>query len=155
MLLLLFVVTPIIEISLFIVIGDHIGVLATIGLIIVTAVIGFNMLRQQSLDTMMAARQTARQGQLPAFAMIESVLLLVGGLMLLTPGFLTDTLGFLCLFRATRGWIIHTMVQRFFINQHGFTFRSWSVRHNHHHQRRPRRSRYIEGEYRKEEDDER
>lgn len=149
MFLFLFAAVPIIEIYLFIVIGGQIGALPTIALIIITALIGLNMLRVQGLDTMSRYRQTAMQGEIPAFEMIEGVFLLVGGVMLLTPGFFTDALGFLCLVKTSRLWIIRHLAHRFEAGPDGFTFYARRSERRQTQRRKP----WIEGEYRKEEDE--
>ena len=148
MFLFLFIAIPIVEIYLFIVIGGEIGALPTIALIIVTALLGLNMLRMQGLDTMSRYRQTASRGEVPALEMIEGLFLLVGGIMLLTPGFFTDALGFLCLIRPSRLWIMRHLAKRFVFGPSGFTYRGRHPEQKHGHH-------YIEGEYRRGDEDER
>ena len=102
---LLFVAMPIIEIFLLIKIGGSIGALATIGIVILTAVIGTWMLRAQGLSTLAKAQSRLSGGQVPAFEMMEGLALGVGGALLLTPGFVTDAIGFACLLPFTRRWL--------------------------------------------------
>ena len=148
MLLFLFIAVSVIEIYLFIVIGAQIGALATIALAVITAMLGYRMLRRQSLDIFSEARQAARQGTTLPFAMIEGVLLLLGGAMLIAPGFFTDALGFFCLLRPSRLRIVSYFLQHFSTTGRGFAFRWRSGGRNSGSYRR-----YIEGEYRLEEDD--
>lgn len=94
LILALFIGIPLIEIYLFIQVGGSIGVWPTIGLVVLTAVIGTALLRQQGLATLARAQAELDRQQLPVREMFNGVCLLIGGLLLLTPGFLTDALGF-------------------------------------------------------------
>jgi UPF0716 protein FxsA len=96
-LILLFTVIPIIELYLLITVGKLIGVWPTILIVILTAVIGVQLLHFQGLATLQKVQNALAQGQVPAEALIEGLLLLVGGALLLTPGFFTDVLGLTCL----------------------------------------------------------
>lgn len=112
LLAILFLAIPILEIYLLISVGSIIGVFPTILLVIATAVIGAFLLRQQGISTFMRFQQNLSSGQLPAKEMLEGVMLLVGGALLMTPGFFTDTIGFLCLIPFTRQWIADFMIQK-------------------------------------------
>ncbi|WP_250460058.1 FxsA family protein [Microbulbifer litoralis] len=101
-LLLLFIVIPILEMWLLIAVGSEIGALPTIGLVLLTAVVGLALLRRQGLSTVMRAQQKMQAGELPAREMVEGIFLAVGGALLLTPGFFTDALGFACLIPGLR-----------------------------------------------------
>ncbi len=101
-LLLFFVVTPIVEMYLLLTVGDHIGALPTIGLVLLTAVIGVSLLRQQGLATLTRAQQRIAEGTIPAAEMADGLLLAVAGPLLLTPGFLTDAMGFVLLVPGVR-----------------------------------------------------
>ena len=96
-LLILFLTVPVLEIVLLFQVADVIGGWWTVLLIIVTAVLGANLLRQQGLVTVHRLQTCMQQGELPAQALIEGMLLLLAGAFLLTPGFVTDTAGFLLL----------------------------------------------------------
>lgn len=102
---------PIVEIALLIKVGGAIGWLQTILIVIGTAILGSFMLRQQGLATLMKARQRLDSGQVPAEQMLEGLMLVFGGALLLTPGFVTDTVGFLCLIPQTRQ-LLATWVRR-------------------------------------------
>ena len=104
-LLLLFIVMPIVEIAVLIHVGGAIGLLPTLLIVILTAVIGTNMLRQQGRATLERARSRLGSGEMPAAEIVEGLLLLVGGVLLLTPGFVTDAFGFACLIPASRRWL--------------------------------------------------
>lgn len=111
-LFLLFVFVPIIEIYLLIEVGSRIGTLNTILVIILTAAIGTVMLRYQGLSTIARVQNSMQNGKLPASGLIEGLMLLVCGALLLTPGFFTDTIGFLCLIPAVRIPVAEYILQR-------------------------------------------
>ena len=92
-----FIIVPLLEMLLLFEVADWIGGIQTLLMVVLTAVIGVQVLKQQGFSTLLRANERIRQGQLPAQEIIEGMLLAAAGAMLLTPGFLTDTLGFLCL----------------------------------------------------------
>ena len=102
LLLAAFILVPLIEIGLFIEVGGWIGLWPTLGLIILTAVVGTALLRQQGLATLRRAQSQMDAGQVPAKELFDGVCLLIGGLLLLTPGFFTDAVGFLLLMPPVR-----------------------------------------------------
>jgi len=106
----LFLVIPIIEVYLLIEVGGMIGAGWTILLIVLTAIIGVNLLRHQGISTLMRANQAMSQGKIPAMEMMEGIFLAVGGALLITPGFFTDVIGFVCLLPFTRRIIIRTLL---------------------------------------------
>lgn len=108
----LFLVVPIVEIYLLLEVGGLIGAFPTIILVVLTAVIGAGLLRQQGLSTLARLQQNIGQGKIPAQEMIEGVLLAVGGALLMTPGFVTDTMGFLCLLPFSRKFIAQNILKR-------------------------------------------
>lgn len=93
----IFILVPIIEIWLFIQVDSIIGLWPTLASVVLTAVIGTWLLRQQGFAVLMQARAAMDKSQFPLEQVIHGVFLLVSGLLLLTPGFFTDTIGFLCL----------------------------------------------------------
>lgn len=111
LLFLLFVIVPVLEMWLLIEVGSIIGAWKTITLVLLTAVIGAALLRSQGLDTLFRANQRLSSGQLPASELIEGIMLAVGGALLLTPGFVTDTIGFVCLVPITRRFLANYMLQ--------------------------------------------
>ncbi len=110
--LVLFIVLPIAEMALLIQVGSVIGVLNTIGLVLLTAVIGAWLLRQQGLATLLRANERLNSGELPAREVAEGLILAVGGALLLTPGFITDGVGFLCLLPGSRHWLAGQALKR-------------------------------------------
>ena len=93
-LLLLFVFLPMIELYLLIMLGARIGPMPTIGLIVLTGVIGATLARQQGLSTLAKIQNELKQGRAPTQELVEGAMIVVGGLVLLTPGILTDIFGF-------------------------------------------------------------
>lgn len=110
--LLLFITVPLAEIYLLIAVGRIINVWPTIGLIIFTAVLGTWLLRLQGIATLQKVRQSLAHGQIPAEAIVEGLVLLFAGALLLTPGFITDAVGFACLIPAVRRYFAHRLKQR-------------------------------------------
>lgn len=100
--LFLFVVVPLVELYFMLEVGEVVGAFSTVMLVVLTAVIGGFLVRQQGFSTMMRMRETASRGETPALEMVEGSILLLCGFMLLLPGFITDALGFLLLIPALR-----------------------------------------------------
>ncbi len=99
---LLFLLIPLVEMYFLIVVGGIIGALPTVALVVLTAVIGAALARHQGLATLRRLQDALARGETPAIEMLEGVLLLAGALLLLTPGFFTDALGFACLIPPAR-----------------------------------------------------
>ena len=93
---------PVIEIYLFIKIGAKIGAVSTILLIISTALIGLIYVRYEGFNTLRSAMSQLIKNEIPMFEIISGAALVIGAFLLLLPGFLTDTLGFLLIFPITR-----------------------------------------------------
>lgn len=112
-LLLLLLLVPLVEIYVMIKVGGIIGALPTVILVVLTAVAGASLARVQGLATLQRLQATLARGEAPASEMLEGVLLLVGALLLLTPGFITDLLGFACLIPVTRRALAWQILKRF------------------------------------------
>lgn len=112
MLFLIFVVVTIAEIAVLISVGEVIGTWSTVLLVIITALIGSTLLRQQGWSTMAKAQQSMAEGRSPAIEMLEGVVILVSGILLLTPGFLTDALGLLGLMPWSRRYFINHFLEK-------------------------------------------
>ena len=97
---------PIAEIYLFIEVGSVIGAVPTIVLVVLTAVIGGTVIRTQGMTTYAKVQRAIGAGEIPAVPLLEGVCILVAGAFLLTPGFVTDTIGFLFLVPALRVAVI-------------------------------------------------
>ncbi|WP_102106626.1 FxsA family protein [Oceaniglobus roseus] len=101
-LFLLFVAVPLIEIALFIQVGGLIGLWPTLLVVVVTALIGTTMVRAQGAETMNRLRTSFRSGRDPSQPLADGAMILAAGVLLLTPGFFTDALGFALLIPAVR-----------------------------------------------------
>ncbi len=110
--LLLFILIPIVEMWVLIEVGSEIGALSTIFLVFLTAAIGLALLRQQGVNTLLRVNQRMEQGELPAGEILEGVMLAVGGALLLTPGFITDTIGFACLLPFSRKLLVALLLRQ-------------------------------------------
>jgi len=111
-LLFLFVFVPVVEISLLIRVGGSIGGFNTILIVILTAVLGAYLVRQQGFETLRNVQQKTNQGTIPAMEMAEGVALLFAGAVLLTPGFITDAIGFALLTPTIRRSLIAWFAKR-------------------------------------------
>lgn len=110
-LLLIFILVPIIEIAVFIQVGELIGLATTLIVVFLTAIIGVNLLKQQGLKAWQDIQQTMAQGQIPAIEMAAAAQLLFAGGLLLTPGFVTDIIGFALMVPAIRQAIALAMLK--------------------------------------------
>ncbi len=117
----LFIGIPLIEIYLFIAVGGWIGVWPTIGLVILTALVGTTLLRQQGLATLARAQAETEANRLPVRELFDGVCLLFGGMLLLTPGFMTDAFGLALLLPQLRG-LIGRSLWRLLQGSKGFHF---------------------------------
>jgi len=118
--LIIFIAMPIVEIAVILRVGSALGWLPTLGIVILTAVLGTIMLRQQGLATLNKARERLGSGEMPAQQLLEGMLLMVGGVLLLTPGFVTDAFGFACLIPWSRQWLAGKIAARAIIGGVGF-----------------------------------
>ena len=110
-LLLLFIVMPIIEIAIIIQVGSALGFFPTLAMIILTAVVGASLVRSQGLQTLLTVQQRLEKGELPAEQIIEGLMIAIAGVLLLTPGFVTDTLGMLLLLPICRKFLAKKIQQ--------------------------------------------
>jgi len=132
-----FIILPILEVYILIKVGDSIGPENTILLVLLTAFIGLILLRVEGFRTLFNARKKMQISELPAQEIFSGFFLAIGGALLLTPGFITDIIGFLCIFPITRtyilGWIMQNLISKDFSEfSHVKTENDW-----------------IEGEYKK------
>lgn len=112
-------VVPVLEIAAFIAIGGQIGIIATLLLIVVTAVIGSFLLRVQGFATLARIRTHMDAGTLPGRELGDGAMILAAGMLLLTPGFVTDTIGFLLFVPALRTRIWNFLSARVVVATHG------------------------------------
>ncbi|MEE8469795.1 MAG: FxsA family protein [Dehalococcoidia bacterium] len=118
-LLLLFIITPLVELAILVYLGTVIGALYTIIIVVATGVLGAVLAKNQGLATLSRIRSSVERGILPSDELFDGALILAGGLLLLTPGVITDAIGFALLVPQTRPIVrrllrslIRHMVQR-------------------------------------------
>jgi UPF0716 protein FxsA len=112
-LILLIAIVPLAELFILIKIGSHIGGLNTILLVLMTAMLGVLLARLQGLRTLQQIHLNLSQGQIPAEELIDGVLILFGGILLITPGVLTDLFALVLLFPFTRTYFKRWLRRRF------------------------------------------
>lgn len=112
-LLLLFTVVPLLELTLLIEIGKRTSLLFTVALIVLTGVLGAYLARREGFKAIARLREDLREGRAPAAAAIDGILVLIAGAVLLTPGLLTDCLGFSLLLPAVRERVRRVLTERF------------------------------------------
>ncbi|MEA3454493.1 MAG: FxsA family protein [Candidatus Caldatribacteriota bacterium] len=101
-LLILFVIVPVTELYILIEVGKRIGSLATIGIIIFTGILGAYLVKNQGFMILKKIQNDLNDGIMPGDSMIQGAIILAGGILLLTPGFVTDILGFIFLIPVSR-----------------------------------------------------
>ena len=144
---LLFIIVPLVELYLIIEVGSVIGALWTVFLVVMTAVLGVTLLRIQGFNTLNRARQNMEAGTLPAMEMMEGMMLAVGGALLITPGFITDSLGFLCLIPFTRRAMIAYLMRRSTIRAQTYYTRGSAHSNGSQQEQGHQQGRTIEGEF--------
>lgn len=106
------VLVPIIEIGLFIEVGGAIGLWPTLGIVVLTAAIGTYLLRTQGIGVLAELQRKLERGEDPSGTLANGAMILISGIVLLTPGFFTDALGFLLLMPPVRAWLIRAAAHR-------------------------------------------
>ena len=111
-LLLLFIIVPILELTLFIQLGDVLGLPATLAIIVLTAFLGAALTKSQGRQALANFNQALASGKMPHREATDGLLILIAGAVLLTPGFLTDAFGFALLFPPTRAFFRHRLAAK-------------------------------------------
>lgn len=110
--LLVFVAMPLVEMALLIWVGGRLGILPTLAVVILTGIAGATLVKRQGLAVWYAARQRLAAGGIPARELAHGAMLLVAGAFLLTPGFITDVVGFALLVPRIRDWLRNRIGER-------------------------------------------
>ena len=105
MIFLIFIIIPIIEIAIFISIGSSIGILNTIAIILITALVGISLIRRKGISLLFNAQKNMSLGIMPTEEIKGGIFLLISGLLLITPGFFTDLIGFSIFFKPIQNFI--------------------------------------------------
>ena len=108
----IFVLVPIIEIALFIEVGGAIGLWPTLAIVVLTALVGSALMRSQGTATLATLQNNLRTGNDPINPIAHGALILVAGVLLLTPGFFTDSVGLALLVPPVRAWVIRWVAAR-------------------------------------------
>lgn len=144
--LILLVLLPLVEIWGLVKVGSHIGALNTVALVVVTAVTGASLARLQSMATVQRVQASFAAGKAPAVEMMESVMLFVAAILLLIPGFFSDSAGVFLLIPFTRRLIARRFVHNFSIIMPGDSTPGGPAR--------PDSGHTIDGEYTRDSDNE-
>jgi UPF0716 protein FxsA len=139
----LFIAMPVAEITVLIRVGGAIGLFNTIAFVIFTAVLGAYLVRQQGFATLAKLQQETNAGRVPAMQIAEGVALLFAGAVLMTPGFITDAIGFAILIPPVRQALIAWAAKNFIKGNGGAVYGSSSSSVNPHVEQGD----VIEGEY--------
>ena len=115
-LFLAFTLIPLVEIYLLIKLGQNFGAITSILLVIFTGILGAYLARMEGLRTLFRIRETMGEGRMPGEELLDALLIAIAGLVLITPGFITDVVGFLLLFPFTRmlakNWLKERMIAK-------------------------------------------
>lgn len=152
--LLVFITVPILEMIILIEVGGVIGALPTVGLVVLTATLGIWLLRLEGLATLARVQEKMSRGEIPETELLEGIMLLVGGALLLTPGFVTDAIGFACILPGLRRPIARWILNRGLLSAVNVMHRRSGGLEQETEPRRDSPT-IIEGEYKDEEDDSR
>ncbi len=112
----LFTATSLLEIYVLIQVGGLLGVWPTIGLVVLTAFVGSSLVRSQGLQTMFNVQQRMNRGEMPGQELVEGMLLVITGVLLVTPGFVTDACGLLLLQPKLRAKLAKQVMSRVKVN---------------------------------------
>jgi len=140
-LFILFTLVPVIELWLLMRVGSVIGFFPTIGIVLLTGVVGAWMARIQGLSVISELNTSVAQGKVPGKELVNAVLVFVGGALLLTPGFVTDILGFLMIMPGTRD-----AISAFLMNYFSKKVQKGDIRFSYHSPgETPKESKYDDG----------
>ncbi len=112
-LLLMFILIPALELAILIELGSRLGTVPTLLLLALTGFLGAFLARRQGLGALRAAQAQMQRGELPAGPIVDGILILIAAVLLITPGVLTDALGFLLLIRGIRDRVKSMLMSRF------------------------------------------
>jgi UPF0716 protein FxsA len=152
-LLILFIAVPVIEIGLFIQVGGVLGLWPTIALVLITAFVGASLVRSQGLHTLMTVQQRMQNGEIPAQQIVEGVMLAVSGVLLLTPGFMTDAMGMLILLPAPRAMLAKYLMSKVVVTNMSSGFQSSHFERDFHSHSSQQHGQTFDGEFERKQDD--
>ncbi len=157
----LFILLPILEIVVLIKVGGLIGALNTVALVLLSAFVGVDIIRRQGFNTALRARQKMSAGILPAMEVLENMAVVIGGVMMIIPGFISDALGLVLLIPPLRRWLIDRWMKSYGIKvQQSRVFEAEFRRedqahpdHTINHQSNQQANYTIKGDFTRESDD--
>lgn len=152
-LLILFIAVPVIEIGLFIQVGGVLGLWPTLALVLITAFVGASLVRSQGLHTLMTVQQRIQRGEMPAQQIVEGVMLAVAGVLLLTPGFMTDVMGMLVLLPAPRAMLAKYLMSKMVVTNMSSGFQSSHFEQDFHSRSSRHGGQTFDGEFERKDDD--
>ncbi|WP_315905304.1 FxsA family protein [Vibrio fluvialis] len=152
-LLILFIAVPVIEIGLFIQVGGVLGLWPTIALVLITAFVGASLVRSQGLHTLMTVQQRMQNGEIPAQQIVEGVMLAVAGVLLLTPGFMTDAMGMLILLPSPRAMLAKYLMSKVVVTNMSSGFQSSQFERDFHSHSSQQHGQTFDGEFERKQDD--
>ena len=152
-LLILFIAVPVIEIGLFIQVGGVLGLWPTIALVLITACVCASLVRSQGLHTLMTVQQRMQNGEIPAQQIVEGVMLAVSGVLLLTPGFMTDAMGMLNLLPAPRAMLAKYLMSKVVVTNMSSGFQSSQFERDFHSHSSQQHGQTFDGEFERKQDD--
>lgn len=112
-LILLFTIIPLIELFLLIQIGKHLGALPTIAIVFITGIAGGLLARSQGLNIYRNIKKDLQDGIVPTESLLDGLFILIAGTLLITPGLITDILGFLIMIPVFRRWLKRQLTRKF------------------------------------------
>lgn len=145
--LLLFIAAPLLELAVLIRVGQSIGVVATLAIVIGSAILGMFVVRLQGFSVFNRMRETVAEGRPPVLPMTEGALLLLSGILLILPGLIGDTIGLLLLIPPLRRLVATWMISRSAVDVEVFTRNPWNRTRDKQKPENARSGPVIEGEY--------
>ncbi|MGL4488500.1 MAG: FxsA family protein, partial [Rhizobiaceae bacterium] len=112
LILILLICLPLLEIAVLIMVGSNIGILATIGLVIFTGFLGSYLLRSQGITAFSKLRREMEGGRAPDKQMADAAMIVVAGIMLIIPGFVSDLVGIALFVPFVRSWVVKALASR-------------------------------------------
>lgn len=107
--IIIFLVVPFMELAVFASVSEHIGLWTTLSLAFITAIIGGTLVKHQGMQTLLSMRGAMDRGAMPLNEIFDGFCLVAAGALLITPGFITDTIGFALLIPAFRSFMRHVI----------------------------------------------
>lgn len=143
----IFLAAPLIELWFMIRVGSEIGAISTIILLVLAGIVGTNLLRQQSLNTLLRVDQRLQMGEVPAAEILQGFVLALAAILLIIPGFITDILAIPLLISPLRNWLVKRFLGTGYYRQHYHQQNPF-----HHQQPNGQDADIIDGEFRREDD---